>query len=267
MSAASCLHSSFLQAVNAVMLWLVRAEKVPQASEHLCPAKLPTMRSDTAGTQITDIGDCCLTFRVHFVGVSHLVTQTSTVIAKKRKLSYKLDIRQLLRRSKNSHTSSTYDSYCEEAKTLIQARHTTVIAKKRKLSYKLDIRQLLRRSKNSRTSSTYDSYCEEAKTLVQARHTTVIAKKQKLSYKLDIRQLLRRSKNSHTSSTYDSYCEEAKTLIQARHTTVIAKKQKLIQARHKTEALSQQDSENDSAHDCHLNIMGTTTDSEIDIQT
>ena len=27
MSAASCLHSSFLQAVSAVMLWLVRAEK------------------------------------------------------------------------------------------------------------------------------------------------------------------------------------------------------------------------------------------------
>ena len=40
--AASFLHSSFLQAVNAVMLWLVRAEKVPQASEHLCPAKLQT---------------------------------------------------------------------------------------------------------------------------------------------------------------------------------------------------------------------------------
>ena len=42
MSAASFLHSSFLQAVNAVMLWFVRAEKVPQASEHLCPAKLQT---------------------------------------------------------------------------------------------------------------------------------------------------------------------------------------------------------------------------------
>ena len=42
MSAASFLHSSFLQAVSAVMLWLVRAEKVPQASEHLCPAKLQT---------------------------------------------------------------------------------------------------------------------------------------------------------------------------------------------------------------------------------
>ena len=42
MSAASFLHSSFLQAVNAVMLWLVRVEKVPQASEHLCLAKLQT---------------------------------------------------------------------------------------------------------------------------------------------------------------------------------------------------------------------------------
>ena len=35
MSAASFLHSSFLQAVSAVMLWLVRVEKVPQASEYL----------------------------------------------------------------------------------------------------------------------------------------------------------------------------------------------------------------------------------------
>ena len=42
MSAASFLHSSFLQAVSAVMLWLVRVEKIPQASEHLCPAKLQT---------------------------------------------------------------------------------------------------------------------------------------------------------------------------------------------------------------------------------
>ena len=41
-SAASFLHSSFLQAFNAVMLWLVRAAKVPQASEHLCLAKLQT---------------------------------------------------------------------------------------------------------------------------------------------------------------------------------------------------------------------------------
>ena len=39
MSAASFLHSSFLQAINAVMLWPVHVEKVPQASEHLCPAE------------------------------------------------------------------------------------------------------------------------------------------------------------------------------------------------------------------------------------
>ena len=42
MSAASFLHSSFLQAINVVILWPVRAQKVPQASEHLCPAKLQT---------------------------------------------------------------------------------------------------------------------------------------------------------------------------------------------------------------------------------
>ena len=42
MSATSFLHSSFLQAINAVMLWLVCVEEVPQASEHLCPAKLQT---------------------------------------------------------------------------------------------------------------------------------------------------------------------------------------------------------------------------------
>ena len=42
MSAACFLHSSFPQAVNVVMLWLVRVEKVSQASEHLCPAKLQT---------------------------------------------------------------------------------------------------------------------------------------------------------------------------------------------------------------------------------
>ena len=42
MSAASFLHSSFLQAVSAVMLWPVHIQKVPQASEHLCPAKLQT---------------------------------------------------------------------------------------------------------------------------------------------------------------------------------------------------------------------------------
>ena len=42
MSAASFLHSYFLQAVIVVMLWLVRFEKVPNASEHLCPAKQQT---------------------------------------------------------------------------------------------------------------------------------------------------------------------------------------------------------------------------------
>ena len=42
MSATSFLHSSFLQAINAVMLWPVHVQKVPQASEHLCPAKLQT---------------------------------------------------------------------------------------------------------------------------------------------------------------------------------------------------------------------------------
>ena len=42
MSAASFLHSSFLQAIDAVMLWPVRVKKVPQVSEHLCPAKLQT---------------------------------------------------------------------------------------------------------------------------------------------------------------------------------------------------------------------------------
>ena len=42
MLAASFLHSSFLQTISAVMLWPVHVEKVPQASEHLCPAKLQT---------------------------------------------------------------------------------------------------------------------------------------------------------------------------------------------------------------------------------
>ena len=42
MSAASFLHSSFLQAINAVMLWPVHVERVSQASEHLCPAKQQT---------------------------------------------------------------------------------------------------------------------------------------------------------------------------------------------------------------------------------
>ena len=40
MSVASFLHFSFLQAINAVMLWPVHVQKVPQASEHLCPVKL-----------------------------------------------------------------------------------------------------------------------------------------------------------------------------------------------------------------------------------
>ena len=42
MSADSIPHSSFLQSVNAVMLWPVHAQKVPQTSNHLCPAKLQT---------------------------------------------------------------------------------------------------------------------------------------------------------------------------------------------------------------------------------
>ena len=41
MSAASSLHS-FLRAINAVMLRPVHFQKFPQASEHLCPAKLQT---------------------------------------------------------------------------------------------------------------------------------------------------------------------------------------------------------------------------------
>ena len=54
MSTASFLHSSFLHAVSAVMLWLVHAEKVPQASEHLCPAKLQT-RCDNSDLQISTL--------------------------------------------------------------------------------------------------------------------------------------------------------------------------------------------------------------------
>ena len=42
MSAAFFLKSSFLQATSAVMLWPVHGQKDPQASEHLCPAKLQT---------------------------------------------------------------------------------------------------------------------------------------------------------------------------------------------------------------------------------
>ena len=42
MPATSFLHSSFLQAISAVMLWPFHVQKVRQASEHLCPAKLQT---------------------------------------------------------------------------------------------------------------------------------------------------------------------------------------------------------------------------------
>ena len=48
MSTASFLHSSFLQAINAVILWPVHVEKVPQASEHLCLAKLQS-KCDVCG--------------------------------------------------------------------------------------------------------------------------------------------------------------------------------------------------------------------------
>ena len=44
MPAASFLHSSCLQVISAVMLWPVHVQKVPQASEHLCAAKLQTRR-------------------------------------------------------------------------------------------------------------------------------------------------------------------------------------------------------------------------------
>ena len=41
MSATSFLHSSFLQAISAVMLWPVYVEKIPQASE---TSALPSCR-------------------------------------------------------------------------------------------------------------------------------------------------------------------------------------------------------------------------------
>ena len=41
-SAATFVHFLFLQAITAVMLWPAYVQKVPQASEHLCPAKLQT---------------------------------------------------------------------------------------------------------------------------------------------------------------------------------------------------------------------------------
>ena len=42
MSAASFLYSSFLRAISTLMLWPVHVLNVPQASKHLCPAKLQT---------------------------------------------------------------------------------------------------------------------------------------------------------------------------------------------------------------------------------
>ena len=42
MSVASFLNSSFLQAVSVVMLWPAHVQKFPQASKHLCSAKLQT---------------------------------------------------------------------------------------------------------------------------------------------------------------------------------------------------------------------------------
>ena len=41
-SFVSFLNSSVLQAISAVMLWPVYVQKVPQTSEHFCPAKLQT---------------------------------------------------------------------------------------------------------------------------------------------------------------------------------------------------------------------------------
>ena len=48
MPAAFFLNSSFLQAINAVMPWPVHVQKVPQASERLCPAKLQTRCSSSS---------------------------------------------------------------------------------------------------------------------------------------------------------------------------------------------------------------------------
>ena len=55
MSAASFLHSSFLQAISALMLCPVHVQKVPQASEHICPTKLQT-RCDICPFIPTDSG-------------------------------------------------------------------------------------------------------------------------------------------------------------------------------------------------------------------
>ena len=52
MSAASFLNSSFFQATSAVKLWPVHVQKFPQASEHLCPAKLQT-RCDITVSEVS----------------------------------------------------------------------------------------------------------------------------------------------------------------------------------------------------------------------
>ena len=56
-SAASFLHSSFLQAINAVMLWPVHVEKEPRASEHLYRAKLQTRCEICCQTAARDSDD------------------------------------------------------------------------------------------------------------------------------------------------------------------------------------------------------------------
>ena len=65
MSAASFLHSSSLQVINAVMLWSVHVQKVPQATEHLCPAKLQTR---------------CDSLLVHFHWLRHAQGSRSTQV-------------------------------------------------------------------------------------------------------------------------------------------------------------------------------------------
>ena len=52
MSAASFLHSSFLQAVNAVMLWLVRVEKVPQGKVTVALLRQGNVRGATRGVMV-----------------------------------------------------------------------------------------------------------------------------------------------------------------------------------------------------------------------
>ena len=43
---ASFLHSSYLQAINAVLFWPVHVQKVTQASKRLCPAVMTHKRSE-----------------------------------------------------------------------------------------------------------------------------------------------------------------------------------------------------------------------------